>query len=353
MADKDYYKILGVSKDASKEEIKKAFKQLARKYHPDVNQGNKESEEKFKEINEAFQVLGNPNKKQQYDQYGSSAFSQEDLRGFRDFHFNFEDLFSDFGFGDIFDIFNHDRRKEYEDYEEGADLRYDLEITLEEALSGIKKTIEISTHETCKNCKGTGAEEKHLKECDKCHGVGEIRIARRQGFTQFVSVSPCNKCRGRGKIATKYCDVCKGKGEIEKIQKIDIKIPRGINHGQYLRVKGKGELGRNAPSGDLYVVIHIKKHPVFKREEENLFLDKKIDLTTSIFGGEIEIKGIDDKKIKIKIPAGTQSHTPLRIEGQGMPFINSKERGDLFLRIIVDIPKLSKDKEKLFRKFFE
>ena len=348
---RDYYEILGVSKNASDAEIKKAYRKLALQWHPDRNKSSG-AEEKFKEINEAFQVLGNPDKKQQYDQYGSSAFSQEDLRGFRSQNFSFEDLFSDFGFGDIFDIFNHGRRREYEDYEEGADLRYDLEITLEEAFSGIKKTIEIPIHEICKKCKGLGAEEKYLKECDKCHGTGEIRIARRQGFTQFISVTPCDKCHGAGKIATKYCDVCKGKGEIEKIQKIEVKIPKGINHGQYLRIEGKGELGRNAPSGDLYIVIHIKKHPIFKREEENLFLDKKLDLTTAIFGGKIDIQGID-KRIKLKIPPATQSHTPFRLEGQGMPFINSKERGDLFLRIIVDIPKLSKDKEKYFRRFFE
>jgi len=352
MAEKDYYKILGVSKEASQEEIKKAFRQLARKYHPDVNQGNKEAEEKFKEVNEAFQVLGNSQKKAQYDQYGSSAFSAEDLAGFRSQRFNFDDLFSDFGFGNIFDIFNHGKRRESEDYEEGADLRYDLEITLEEAFTGIKKTIEIPLHEVCKKCNGLGAEEKSLKECDKCHGTGEIRMTRKQGFTQFVSVSPCDKCRGAGKIATKYCEVCKGKGEIEKIQKIEVKIPKGINHGQYLRIEGKGELGRNAPAGDLYIVIHIKKHPIFKREEENLFLDKKIDLITAIFGGKIEIQGID-KKIKLKIPSATQSHTPFRLEGQGMPFVNSRGRGDLFVRVIVDIPKVSSDKEKHFRKFFE
>ncbi len=352
MAEKDYYKILGVSKEASQEEIKKAFRQLARKYHPDVNQGNKEAEEKFKEVNEAFQVLGNSQKKAQYDQYGSSAFSAEDLAGFRSQRFNFDDLFSDYGFGDIFDIFNHGRRRESENYEEGADLRYDLEITLEEAFTGIKKIIEIPIHEVCKKCNGLGAEKKYLKECDKCHGTGEIRMARRQGFTQFVSVSPCDKCRGAGKIATKYCEVCKGKGELEKIQKIEVKIPKGINHGQYLRIEGKGELGRNAPSGDLYIVIHIKKHPIFKREEENLFLDKKIDLTTAIFGGKIEIQGID-KKIKLKVPSATQSHTPFRLEGQGMPFVNSRDRGDLFVRVIVDIPKFSSDKEKHFKRFFE
>jgi molecular chaperone DnaJ len=355
MAEKDYYKVLGIEKNASQEEIKKAFRHLARKYHPDVNPGNKEAEEKFKEINEAFQVLGNPNKKSQYDQYGSSAFSQEDLRGFRDFRFNFDDLFSDFAFGDIFDIFGGGRgrgRERYEDYEEGADLRYDLEISLEEAFSGIKKAIEVPVNEGCKKCNGIGAEEKYLKECDKCNGAGQIRIARRQGFTQFVSVSSCDKCRGAGKIATKHCDVCKGRGKIEKMQKIDIKIPKGINHGQYLRIEGKGELGKNAPSGDLYVVIHVKKHSSLKREEENLFLDKKIDLSTAVFGGSVEVNGID-RKIKLTIPAGTQSHTPFRLEGQGMHFIDSNERGDLFVRVIVDIPKVGKDKEKIFKKVVE
>ncbi len=353
MPEKDYYKILGVSKEASQEEIKKAFRQLARKYHPDVNQGNKDAEEKFKEINEAFQVLGNPDKKQQYDQYGSASFSQEDLRGFRSQGFSFEDLFNDFGFGDIFDIFNHQKENNrYENYKEGADLKYDLEITLEEAFFGIKKTIEIFVHEICKKCRGLGAEEKNLKDCDKCHGTGERRIVKKQGFTQFISVSSCDKCLGSGKIATKYCDLCKGKGEIEKKQKIEVKIPPGINHGQYLRLEGKGELGKNAPSGDLYILIYIKKHQRFKRDEENLFLDKNIDLATAIFGGKIEIQGID-KKIKLKIPPGTQSHTHFRIKKQGMPLLNSKERGDLFVRIIVEIPKLKKEQENLFKKIIK
>ena len=353
MTNKDYYKILGVNKEASQDEIKKAFRQLARKYHPDVNSGNKEAEEKFKEINEAFQILGNSEKRAQYDQFGSSAFNQEDLRGFGDFQFNFNDLFSDFGFGDIFDIFSGRRSSRREQYEEGADLRYDLEITLEDAFHGVRKTIEIPSHEICKKCRGLGAEEKFLKECDQCHGSGEIKFARKHRFTQFLSVTPCNKCKATGKIATKVCDLCKGNGQIEKKQKIDIKIPQGVNSGQYLRISGKGELGLNAPSGDLYVIIRIKKHFIFEREDENLFLDEKIDLDTAMFGEDIEIKGIDNKKIKLKIPAGTQSHTSFRLEGQGMPSINSSERGDLFIRIIVDIPKLSKDKKEIFRKFIE
>src|SRR3989344_871307 len=348
MAEKDYYKILGVGKEASQEEIKKAFRQLARKYHPDVNQGNKEAENKFKEINEAFQVLGNEKKKAQYDQYGSSAFSQEDTAGFRDFKFNFDDLFSDMGMGDLFGIFSGGRRKQRNDYEEGADLRYDLEITLEEAFNGTKNVIEIPLHETCKKCNGVWAESKDLKECDKCNGSGEIKSTRRQGFTQFVSISTCDKCRGAGKIAYKHCENCMGRGRIEKDEKIDIKIPKGINNGQHLRIEGRGELGRNAPSGDLYIVIHIKKHQSLKREDENLFLDKKISLTTAIFGGKIEIQGID-KKIKLKIPPGTQSHTPFKLHGQGMPFINSRGRGDLYVLITLDIPKLDKNKERVFR----
>jgi len=347
MSSKDYYKILGISKDASQDEIKKAFRQLARKYHPDINK-NAGAEDKFKEINEAFQVLSNPEKKAQYDQFGTSAFNQEDLRGFRNQRFDFDDLFRDFGFGDIFDIFNNGR-KEYEDYEEGADLRYDLEITLEDAFYGIEKTIKIPIHEVCKKCNGQGVEEKYLKECDKCSGSGKLKIERRQGFTQFVTITSCDKCHGKGKIASKYCNVCKGKGKIEKIQKINLKIPKGVNDEQYLRLEGKGELGKNAPSGDLYVVVHIKEHPIFNREDENLFLDKKIDLATAIFGGKIEIKNVD-KKINLKIPTGTQSHTTFRLKGQGMPLLNSKQRGDLFVRIIVSIPKLSKLKEKFFRK---
>ena len=352
MPEKDYYKILGVRKEASQEEIKKAFRQLARKYHPDVNQNNKEAEEKFKGINEAFGVLGNEKKKAQYDSVGSSAFSHSGAEGFSSERFDFDDLFSDFGYGDIFNIFNGRRNYGREEYEEGADLKHDLEITLEDAFYGIKKTFEIPIHENCKKCNGRGVESKYLKECDKCGGAGKIKLMRRHDFTQFVTIVSCDKCGGAGKIATKYCDVCNGKGKTEKIQKIEIKIPAGINSGQYLRIEGKGESGKNAPPGDLYVLIHIKKHADFKREDKNLFLEQKIDLATALFGGSIEIQGID-KKIKLKIPAGTASHTPFRLKKQGMPIIHSRERGDLFARIIVDMPKLNKNKEKDFKKLVE
>jgi len=348
--EKDYYKILGVDKNATQEEIKKAFKQLARKYHPDVNPGNKEAEEKFKEINEAFQILGNPEKRAEYDRLGTSAFSSEDLAGFRNFKFDFDELFKDFGFESIFDIFNN--KGFYKDYEEGADLKYDLEISLEEAFFGVEKTIKIENFEICKKCKGLGAEKENLRKCDRCNGTGEIRISKKEGFTQFLTITPCSKCNGIGKVATSYCKECNGTGKTKRLEEIKIKIPPGIENNQYIKIKGKGGIGINAPSGDLYVIIHIKKHPVFKREGENLFLKKTIDLTTAIFGGYVEIKSID-KKINLKIQPGTQSHSVFRIEGLGMPIMNSKKRGDLFVRIIVDIPKLQKNKEKLFKKIVE
>jgi molecular chaperone DnaJ len=352
MIEKNYYKILGVGKEASPDEIKKAFRQLARKYHPDLNPNNKEFEEKFKEINEAFQVLGDEKKKDQYDQIGSSAFNSENNSGFNRHQPNFEDLFSDLGYDDLYNLFTGGNNTRRQDYEEGVDLRKDIEITLEEAFYDIKKTVEINVHQACENCNGTGAESKDTIECDKCNGTGKIKITKRQNFTQFLNIITCNKCGGIGKIALKHCSICNGKGKTLKNQNIEIKIPKGIISGQYLRLNGKGEPGKNAPSGDLYVVIHIKPHAEFKREDENLLLDKKIDLSTAIFGGTLEIQGID-KKIKLKIPAGTQSHAYFKIKKQGMSIIDSKKRGDLFVRINVDIPTLNKTKEKSFKTLFE
>ncbi len=352
MTEKDYYKTLEVEKKASQEEIKRAFRQLARKYHPDVNQNNKGTEDKFKEINEAFQILGNEKKRAQYDLGENSSFSQKDATGFRNSGFNFEDLFSDLGENNIFNIFNRGRNHEREDYEEGADLRHNLEITLEEAFYGIKKTFEMSIRETCKKCNGAGVEKKDLKTCSKCQGAGKIKITIRNNFTQFSGTSSCDACRGFGRVAAKYCENCEGKGNKRKNQKIEIAIPRGINSGQYLRIAGKGDSGKNAQAGDLYVIITIMNHPVFKREGEDLFLDKKIDLTTAIFGGSIDIQGID-KTIKLKIPKGTESHTFFKLKNQGMPFLESKKRGDLFVRIFVEIPKLGKDKEAMFKKLLE
>ncbi len=349
MAKKDYYKILGVDRNASQEEIKKAFRKLARKYHPDI--AGKESEEKFKEINEAFQVLGDPQKRAQYDQFGSSAFDS------KDFSFkwpNFEDLFKDFGFGDIFDIFSDFKNYNKRGPEKGADLKYDLEISLEEAFFGAEKNIEVPIDEICEACNGTGAKPGYLKTCPVCHGTGEVRRVHGSRFAHIVNIIPCKKCGGTGKIIEKPCEVCGGTGKIRKIRKIQVKIPKGVHDGSYLRVAGQGEPGSNGgSSGDLYVVIHIKPHPIFERKGNDLFCKTTIDLTQAIFGTEIEIPTIKSKA-KIKIPAGTQSHTIFRLKGQGMPDLRTERKGDLFVKVVVKIPeKLTKKQKELLKEFAE
>ncbi|MEM7826858.1 MAG: molecular chaperone DnaJ [Candidatus Aenigmatarchaeota archaeon] len=345
MTSKDYYKILGVDKNASQEEIKRAFRQLARKYHPDV--AGKKYEEKFKEINEAFQILSDPQKRAQYDQFGSAAFRPEDF----EFRWpSFDELFRDFGFGDIFDVFSDFREKTRTRAEQGADLRYDLEITLEDAFHGKVEKIDIPTFIPCKTCGGTGA--RHLKKCPNCNGTGEVRKIQRAAFAQIVNITTCNKCKGSGQIIEKLCDDCKGTGRIKKIKKIEIKIPRGVDNGSYLRVPGQGEAGYSGgPPGDLYVVIHVKEHPIFDRHDNNLFCQTTISLGQAIFGSEIEIPTIDGRA-KLKIPPGTQSHTIFRLKGQGMPDPHTSKRGDQLVKVVVKIPeKLSEKQRKILMDF--
>jgi molecular chaperone DnaJ len=342
MPKKDYYQILGVGKDANQEEIKKAFRQLARKYHPDV--AGKESEEKFKEINEAFQVLNDPQKRAQYDQYGSSAFRSEDFSGSR--WPSFDELFRDFGFGDIFDVFSGFRERGRAGPEEGADLRYDLEINLEDAFLGLTEKIDVPGFVACKTCDGTGAKHGSTKECPDCDGRGEVRKLRRSAFAQVVSIAACNRCNGSGQIIEKPCDDCKETGRVHRTKKIEVKIPRGVDDGSYLRVSGQGEAGHNGGSpGDLYVVIHVKRHTIFDRHESDLFCQATISLGQAILGSEIEIPTINGKA-KLKIPAGTQSHTVFRLKGQGMPDLHSSRRGDQLVKIVVKIPENLNEKQK-------
>ena len=338
---RDYYEVLGVSKSATQDDIKKAFRNLARKYHPDVNSGNKDAEEKFKEANEAFQALNDPQKKAQYDQYGHSSFRPEDFSR----SFNFEDLFRNFGFDDLFSGSRNSQRG-------GSDLRYDIEISLEEAFQGLTTKIEIPHLAKCEICKGTGAKEGFLKACDKCNGSGKIKKLQRTFLGQMVSVSDCGKCRGSGKFATKPCDSCSGKGRVKKTKKIEIKIPKGVDNEQYLRVVGEGDEGENGGrKGNLYVVINVKDHQIFDRKESDLFCKLIIDLGTAVFGGEVEVPVISGKA-KLKIPAGTQSHILFRLKGQGVPHLNSGKRGDLLVKAVVEIPeKLSKNQEELLKQF--
>ncbi len=335
MVEKDYYEILGVSKNASQEEIKKAFRNLARKYHPDV--AGKTSEEKFKEINEAFQILGDSQKRAQYDNFGSKNFRPEDFNDFR--NFNFEDLFKDFGFGDIFNIFSEQGRRRRNGPRPGSDLRYDLELSFEQAFFGLATKIELNVNSTCKSCKGTGANHGKSKTCPNCEGSGQVKKIQRTPFGQTVYITTCDKCEGLGKIIIEKCKECGGAGRKKEKKKIEIKIPRGVDEGSYLRIVGQGESGKNGgSSGDLYVAIHIKKHVIFDRQENDLFCKTKIDLGTAIFGGEIEVLTIESKA-KIKIPSGTQSHTIFKLKGQGMPDLRNHKRGDQLIKIIVEIPK--------------
>lgn len=361
MEKKDYYDVLGVKKSASPEEIKSAYRKLARKYHPDVNPGSKEAEEKFKEINSAFQVLSDPQKRTQYDQFGHAAFQQggagggaggfEGFRGFggggggADFS-SFEDIFSG-GFDDIFNVFSGMGRGETRRRRAGADLRYDLTITLEEAHGGVAKKIQIPRLERCDECKGTGAKGGSARiRCSKCHGSGQVKQVRRSFLGQMVTIGTCDKCGGTGTTVETPCHKCDGSGRVKRTRTIEVDIPAGVGDGSHLRIAGEGEAGLNgAQSGDLYIVMHVEPHDVFDRYEDDLYCKTTIGIAQAILGDEIEVPTIDGKA-RLKIPPGTQSHTVFRLRGQGMPDVHGGEIGDLLVKVVVEIPKSMNKKER-------
>jgi molecular chaperone DnaJ len=349
MAKTDYYEILSVKKDASQDDLKKAFRHLARKYHPDLNKGSKEAEEKFKEINEAYQVLSDPQKKLQYDQLGHAAFKPGDFTGTRTP--SYDDLFRDFGLGDIFDAISSGSRRTRG--RAGADLRFDLEISLPDAFYGTKNTVAIPHFAECGTCHGTGAQPGYMRECPTCKGTGEIRKVQKIGNRSTMNIAQCPDCGGSGKLIEKPCGTCHGRGMIQKMRRIEVSIPRGVEDGQFLRVAGEGEPGENrGPPGDLYVVVHIKKHEIFEREGPDLYSTAVISLATALLGSEITVPTITRTAV-LKIPRGTQSHTLFRLREQGMPYLNSDNRGDLLIKVIVKIPeKLTKKQEELMKEAF-
>jgi len=340
MAKGDYYEILGVKKDASQDDLKKAFRQLARKYHPDLNKGSKVAEEKFKEINEAYQVLSDPQKKTQYDQVGHAEVKPGDAAGYRTPAY--DDLFRDFGLGDIFDAFSGGSRKARQ--RAGADLRYDIAISLTDAFYGTKNTVAVPHYSACGACHGTGAEPGYLRECPTCKGTGEIRHPQNVGNHTVMNIAQCPECGGSGKRIEKPCGICHGKGTQQKTRRIDVTIPRGVENGQFLRIAGEGEPGENhGQPGDLYVVVQVKKDNRFERQGVDLFNTTVISLKTALLGSEIPVPAITGTAL-LKIPPGTQSHTLFRLKQQGMPHLNADSRGDLLVKIVVHIP------EKLTRK---
>lgn len=346
---KDYYNILGIDKKADKEEIKKAFRTLAHKYHPDKKTGD---DAKFKEINEAYSVLSDDKKRQQYDTFGSAGPTggfQGGAGGFGDFDFSqftqggngFE-----FDFGDIFgDIFGNanSRRKT----KRGRDISIDIELSFEDSIFGVERTILLNKTSKCDNCDGKGAEKgSELVTCEKCNGKGSIREIKKTFFGQFESNSTCDVCRGTGKTPKIKCHVCSGRGVLKKESEIKVKIPAGIENGEMIRLAGGGEAVEGGDTGDLYIKIYVKKHSIFRKEGSNLVMDLQVKLTDALLGGEETIKTLDGD-IKVKIPEGVSHGEILRIKGKGVPSDKS-HRGDILIKLSVTIPKkLSKEAKRV------
>ncbi|MEM2917938.1 MAG: molecular chaperone DnaJ [Candidatus Altiarchaeota archaeon] len=357
MVKRDYYEILGVRRNATTDEIKKAYRELAKKYHPDVNK-NPDAEEKFKEISEAYEVLSDENKRRQYDIYGHSVtedffgkggFSWENFTHFSDI----EDIFGE----DIFDMFfgGFGSRFKRDSKRKGRDLRYDLEISLEDAASGVKTEINVPRTEICKACNGTGASSlEKIKTCPKCNGTGQEKHERRTPFGFFSSITLCNRCGGEGKIIEEACKICDGSGRVQKTRKIMVKIPAGVDSGSRLRIPNEGEPGyKGGPNGDLYIVIHVMPHEFFKRDNDNLICEVPLTFSQAALGDEIEVPTLK-KKIKVKIPSGTQTGTIFRLRGEGMPNIETKEKGDLLVKVRVETPrKLNKEEREIFERLRE
>jgi len=347
MSEKDYYRILGVPKNATDDEIKSAFRKLALKYHPDRNPGNKEAEAKFKEINEAYEVLSTSEKRKMYDAYGEDGLKGGfGGGGFQnaDLHDIFGDVFESF-FSDSFSNNRNARRR-------GSDLKYDVEISLEDAFLGSKITVNFDKKDFCDECDGTGAKNKSsIKKCPTCNGRGRVQFA--QGFFSFTQT--CPRCGGSGEIISNPCKKCNGSGFIRKKASINVKIPPGVENGSTLRVSGAGDVGeKGGNAGDLYIEVHIKHHPHFERDRQDLLYNLNISVDQAVLGAEAEIPLIEGGKISIKIPPGTQYGRILRISEKGMPYPNSKKRGDILVNVKVEIPTdLTEEQKELFRKLAE
>ena len=354
MAKRDYYEVLGVDKNASEDDIKKAFKKAAMKYHPDrfanaSDAEKKEAEEKFKEVNEAYQVLSDNKRKQQYDQFGHAAFEPGGA-GYSDFDPN------NFDFGDIFDDFfnrGSSRGNQGPRVKEGADLRYNLTLTLEEVAFGIEKEIKYKRKGKCKTCGGSGAEPGHdMKTCDKCNGSGQIRVQQRSIFGIHTEVHNCDKCHGTGKVPEKECVSCHGTGLEKETVTRKVRIPSGVETGQRLIVRDGGDAGENnGIYGDLYLFITVKEHSIFKRRGYDIYCQVPVGMTTAILGGELEIPTLKGKT-KIKISEGTQSGKLLKLKDEGIMISGSQKRGSEIIEVQIETPtNLTEKQKKLLREF--
>ncbi|HEY0545374.1 MAG TPA: molecular chaperone DnaJ [Pyrinomonadaceae bacterium] len=353
MSKRDYYEILGLSRTATEQEIKSAYRRLAVKFHPDKNPGDAEAEDKFKEAAEAYSVLSDAEQRKRYDRFGHAGVSSSagagggwGAPGFG----GIEDILGDlFGFGDVFSGARGGSRRTAA--QRGADLRYDLEITLEEAATGMTANLRIPRLENCETCKGSGAAEGTQPEtCATCGGSGQVRY--QQGF--FSVARTCGNCRGTGRIIKTPCETCQGAGRVERERSMEVKIPAGVETGSRLRIAGEGEAGtQGGPSGDLYVVLHVSEHERFERQGSNLYSSVPITFAQAALGSEIPVETLDARQ-QLKIPAGTQTGTVFRVKGQGMPVLGGRGRGDLFVSVTVVTPTtLTRDQRKLLEQLSE
>ena len=351
MSKRDYYEVLGVSKDATEREIKKAYKRLAMKYHPDRTEGDKALEVKFKEVKEAYEILSDAGNRGKYDQYGHAAFEQgHGQGGFHGGGADFGDVFGDV-FGDIFGGAGGGggRRGGQQRQQRGADLRYNLEMTLEDAVRGKELEIKVPTWVSCEPCNGSGAKKgSKPKTCTTCHGSGQVQM--RQGF--FAVQQTCPTCRGQGQIISDPCHSCHGQGRVEKTKTLSVKVPAGVDTGDRIRLSGEGEAGLNgAPAGDLFVQVNVKEHAIFDRDGNNLYCEVPIGFSVAALGGEIEVPTLDGRA-KLKIPAETQTGKMFRMRGKGVKSVRSTSVGDLMCRVIIETPiNLTDTQKELLREF--
>lgn len=357
MSKRDYYEVLEVQKGASADELKRAYRKLAMKYHPDRNHDDKEAEAKFKELNEAYDVLKDEQKKAAYDRFGHSAF--EGGMGGNGGHHGFSGSAGAAGFGDIFDEIFGDfmggrsqkhggRNSQRSAAARGSDLRYNLKITLEEAFNGVEKEISIPSSVKCESCSASGAKKgSKPKTCTTCGGVGQVRM--QQGF--FTLEQTCPDCGGQGKTISNPCDDCHGTGRVNKHCKIKVKVPAGVDDGMRIRLSGEGQAGmRGGSNGDLYIFVEVCSHELFSRQESSIYCKMPLPMTKAALGGSIEVPTIDGKKVKITIPEGTQSGHQFRLRGRGMSILKSQHRGDMYVEVTVETPvKLSKKQKELLK----
>ena len=340
---RDYYEVLGISRNASFEDIKKAYRKSALQHHPDRNSGNKEAEEKFKEISEAYAVLSDSEKRDRYNQFGHAGVEGIGFRGFR----TSEDIFSSDVFADFNDIFASFFGGTTSN--RSSDLRYDLRISLKEAYNGINKEITISKYDTCQHCKGEGVEPgTETQTCPECKGKGEVTF--QQGFIGLIIRRTCPRCAGEGKIIKTPCKECRGRGRVKKSKKIAVNIPKGVDTGSQMKIKGEGEGSvKGTLPGDLYIFIHVDEDPFFQRRDDDIITEVPISITTACLGGDIEFPTLEGKT-NLRVPLGVQNGKIFRLKGKGMPHLNSYGNGDQYVRILMETPvNLTKEQQRLLQ----